>query len=297
MNKVLVIVGPTAIGKSTLGVELAKQFNGEIISGDSIQVYQGLDVGSGKIMTNEMAGIKHHGIDILAANDKYSVCDFQINCRKYIDDISARGKLPIIVGGTGLYIKAAIYDYHFENQEELNVDELQIYTNQELYDELLSLDPKSLETIHVNNRQRLIRALALARNDTLKSDGIDKQKHELVYDTLIIGLTTDRQEVYNRINQRVDLMMEDGLLQEVDNLLKNHVEFDMQSMQGIGYRELANYYNKGVSLEDTVELIKRNTRRFAKRQYTWFNNQTPIKWFDINDKKQLVEEVNAWIKN
>ena len=297
MKKVLVIVGPTAIGKSGLSIDLAQQFNGAIISGDSIQIYKGLNIGSGKVTNDEMNNIKHYGIDILTPNDKYSVYDFQTNARKQIDEITNNNMLPIVCGGTGLYIKALLYDYTFSIQKDMDYAIYQNMSNQEIYDELLIKDPKSLDKIHINNRQRLIRALALADNDTIKSEQIDSQQHKLLYDALIIGLTADREEVYKRINNRVDIMFNQGLENEVKNLLNTGVNFDNQCMQGIGYKEFKEYILGNVSIEDTKELIKRNSRRYAKKQYTWFNNQTPIKWYDVKDKDMLIKEVIQWMQN
>ena len=297
MKKVLVIVGPTAIGKTNLSISLAKLFNGEIISGDSIQVYKGLDIGSGKITTKDMDNIKHYGIDILDNKDNYSVYDFQSNAREYINTIISNNKLPIVCGGTGLYIKALLYDYIFSDNISIDYSIYDNLSNQEIYNRLLIKDPKSLDTIHINNRQRLVRALALADNNKPKSKQIDKQEHKLIYDALIIGLTTDREQVYNRINNRVDIMFKEGLIEEVNNLINSGISFDNQCMQAIGYKEFKYYYNNELEIKEVKELIKRNSRRLAKKQYTWFNNQTKIKWYDINDYELLVNEVKLWMKN
>lgn len=278
MQKVLVIVGPTASGKSSFGIKCAKLFNGEIISGDSIQIYKGLDIGSAKIKEDEMDGIKHHLIDIKDPKDNYSVKEFQEIARKLIDEISARGKLPIVVGGTGLYIKALLYDYEFFDEQEKDnpFDEL---TNEEIYNILLKEDPKCLEKIHVNNRKRLVRALnVFKKHGTGISEIKDKQEHKLIYDAKIIGLTKDREILNEQINKRVDLMFEEGLVEEIDGLLNNGVLFSDQSMQGIGYKEFKDYYDGNKTLEEVKETIKLNTRHFAKRQYTWFNNQMEVDW-------------------
>ena len=297
MIKVLVIVGPTAIGKTSLSISLAKQFNGEIISGDSIQIYKGLDIGSGKVLESEMDNIKHYGIDILNPNDNFSVYEFQTKAREYINNINDNGKLAIICGGTGLYIKALLYDYIFVDQKELDYSIYDNLSNQQIYNQLLDKDPKSLDKIHINNRQRLVRALAMADNNIIKSEQIDSQEHKLIYDAMIIGLTDDREEVYNRINMRVDNMFNIGLEKEVRDLIDKGITFDNQCMQAIGYKEFKAYFDNEITLEETKELIKRNSRRYAKKQYTWFNNQTPIKWFKNKEYDVLVDEVKQWIKN
>ena len=297
MIKVLVIVGPTAIGKTSLSISLAKQFNGEIISGDSIQIYKGLDIGSGKVLESEMDNIKHYGIDILNPNDNFSVYEFQTKAREYINNINDNGKLAIICGGTGLYIKALLYDYIFVDQKELDYSIYDDLSNQQIYNQLLDKDPKSLDKIHINNRQRLVRALAMADNNIIKSEQIDSQEHKLIYDAMIIGLTDDREEVYNRINMRVDNMFNIGLEKEVRDLIDKGITFDNQCMQAIGYKEFKAYFDNEITLEETKELIKRNSRRYAKKQYTWFNNQTPIKWFKNKEYDVLVDEVKQWIKN
>ena len=289
MKKVVVIVGPTAVGKSSAGVKIAKDFNGEIISGDSIQVYQGLDIGSGKVMDEEMENIIHHNIDILDAKQQYSVANFQYDSRNLIDEISNKHKLPIIVGGTGLYIKACLYDYVFSEQEEYDLSKYQSMSNEQMYEMLEKLDPNSLKTIHVNNRQRIIRALSMAENGVIKSDVIDKQNKEMLYDALIIGLTADRGLLYERINQRVINMFNDGLEKEIDSLLQGGVKFSDLSMQGIGYKEWKEYYDQQIELGDVMQQIQVHSRQFAKRQYTWFNNQMDVNWLDINDNEFMVK--------
>lgn len=297
MKKVLVVVGPTAIGKSAFGVKLAKLFNGQIISGDSIQVYKGLDIGSGKITEEEKQGIPHYGIDCLSPYSNYSVFDFQKMARFHIDNISDAGSLPMIVGGTGLYIKACLYDYVFEENLTLDLTIYEAFTNEQLVKRLDVVDPKSLETIHINNRKRLIRALAMAEQATSKSDLADSQMHQPIYDILVIGLTSDREVVYQRINQRVEQMIEQGLVKEIQSLLADGLTFEHQSMQAIGYREFKPYFDQEATLEQVIENIQRNTRRFAKRQYTWFNNQIAIKWFDIEHLETAIQEVKQWKDN
>lgn len=293
MNKVLTIVGPTAVGKTDFGIECAKTFNGEIISGDSIQIYKGLDIGSAKPTKEELSQAKHYLIDIKEANDNYSVKQFQDLGREYIKKISDENKLPIIVGGTGLYIKALLYDYEFfeEEQEDNQYEEL---TNEQIYELLKQKDPKALESIHINNRKRLVRALNIFEKHNKGISQIKQdQKHQPIYDCEIIGLTTSRENLYNRIDLRIDKMIKDGLIDEIKSLLDKGIAFDNQCMQAIGYKEFRDYFNNTKSLEECIEQVKTNSHHFAKRQYTYFNNQMNIKWFE--DKKQALEEVKKWL--
>ena len=238
MEKVLVIVGPTAVGKSSFGIKCAENFNGEIISGDSIAIYRGLDIGSAKPNIDEQNKVKHYLIDIKDPDDNYSVKQFQELSRHYIDQISKDNKLPIIVGGTGLYIKASLYDYVFFDEEKED-NQYEDLSNEQIYERLKQVDPKALEKIHINNRKRLIRALNIyEKNNKGISEIKDSQEHKPIYDCLIIGLTTDRETLYKRINDRVDKMIDDGLIQEIKDLLDKGITFDNQSMQGIGYKEL-----------------------------------------------------------
>ena len=295
MQKVLVIVGPTAVGKTDFGIECANTFNGEIISGDSIQIYKGLDIGSAKPTKEELSKAKHHLIDIKEADENYSVKQFQELGRQCIEDISKRGKLPIIVGGTGLYIKACLYDYVFfdEDEEDFQYPDL---SNEELYELLKQKDPEALEKIHVNNRKRLIRALNIYEKHHKGISDIKKeQEHKPIYDCLIIGLTADKEILYQRINQRVDRMMKEGLIKEIDGLLKKGISFEKQSMQGIGYKEFKAYYDKEKTLEECVEDVKKNSRHFAKRQYTFFNHQLNVNWF--TDRDEAMKMIEGWMKN
>lgn len=293
MQKVLAIVGPTAVGKTSFGIECANLFNGEIISGDSIQIYKGLDIGSAKPNKKELSEAKHYLIDIKKANDNYSVKQFQDLSREYINKISNDNKLPIIVGGTGLYIKAALYDYVFFDEDSKD-NQYEDLTNEQLYNLLKDKDPKALEKIHINNRKRLIRALNIyEKHDKGISEIKDSQKHKPIYDCLIIGLTCDREELYKRIDDRVDKMIEEGLLKEIEGLLNEGITFNNQSMQAIGYKEFKDYFENNKTLEEVIEDIKRNTRHFAKRQYTFFNNQLDVKWFTNKDDALL--EVKKWL--
>ena len=293
MNKVLLIVGPTAVGKTQFGIECAKLFNGEIISGDSIQIYKGLDIGSAKPNKEELSSTKHHLIDIKKPSEGYSVKEFQDLGRECIDDLISKNMLPIVVGGTGLYIKALIYDYHFyeEFKEDDQYEEL---SNEQLYNILKEKDPKALESININNRKRLVRALNVYEKHNIGISTIkDNQAHTPIYDCLIIGLTAPREELYKRIDDRVDKMIHDGLINEIDELLKSGVSFDNQSMQAIGYKEFKDYFENQKTMEECIESVKKNSRHFAKRQYTFFNNQMNVEWFE--DSEAALERVNEWL--
>lgn len=299
MDKLIFIVGPTGVGKSKIAVKLAKKYNGEIISGDAFQIYNELNIGSAKISKDEMQGIKHYMINELSYKDSYSVKDFQQKARALIKDITSRGKLAIVCGGTGLYINSLLYDYKF-NDEEVN-EEYNLYldtlSNDELYMMLSKADFEACKSIHINNRKRIIRALLINHSGIKKSDNIKNQTHELQYDAKIIGLTMDREKLYTKINERVDTMFSEGLSNELDILYYDGV-FNLQSMQGIGYKEFKYYYSDEITLEIVKEEIKRNTRKFAKRQYTWFNNQMDVEWYDVNTdfNEELENNIEKWLK-
>ncbi|NLC96953.1 MAG: tRNA (adenosine(37)-N6)-dimethylallyltransferase MiaA [Erysipelotrichaceae bacterium] len=301
MKKVLIIVGPTGAGKSEFSIELAKRFNGSIISGDSIQVYKGLNIGSAKITEKEMQNIDHYGIDILENTDNYSVADFQKLARNYIDIIIKQNKLPMIVGGTGLYIKACLYDYNFIKQETNEVeDDYDTKTNEELYSLLEEVDFESTKKIHINNRKRVIRALRLKNLGKSKSELESLQKKELIYDAFIVGCSMPRDLLYERINQRVIKMIELGLEKEIKSLLDSGINFDNQSMQGIGYKEWKEYFEGNIDINEVIRLIQRNSRSFAKRQYTWFNNQMEVNWINMLDDKEIEyisTRIEQWIKD
>ena len=293
MKKVLSIVGPTAVGKTNFGIECANTFNGEIISGDSIQIYKGLDIGSAKPTKQELSQAKHNLIDIKEPTDNYSVKQFQDLGRECIEKIHNENKLPIIVGGTGLYIKALLYDYEFFDEDEQD-NQYEELSNEQLYEELKKKDPKALEKIHINNRKRLVRALNIfEKHNKGISEIKDNQEHKPIYDCLIIGLTTSRDNLYNRIDQRIDKMIEDGLVDEIKGLLDKGINFDNQCMQGIGYKEFREYFDGSKSLEECIEQVKTNSHHFAKRQYTFFNNQMDIKWYESTS--EALEEVKKWL--
>lgn len=302
-NQVLVIIGPTASGKTKLSIALAKFFNGEIISGDSMQIYRGLDIGTAKVTQEEMDGVVHHLIDCRQFNENYSVSDFQQEVRKLIAEISARNHLPIIAGGTGLYIRAALYDYHFDDDgHDVNFSKKYAhYNNQKLHAHLASFDPKSAKEIHPNNRQRVLRAIEIYETTgKTKSAQIEADLSQPLYNVFTIGLDIDRKKLYERINQRVDEMFAAGLVTEFENILKQGANENMQSMKAIGYRELFDYVNHKCTLEEVKDKICLDSRRYAKRQMTWFKHQMPVSWVkvDLDDFSKTVngarEQVSTW---
>lgn len=302
MKKILVIVGPTGVGKTSLSVNLAKKFHGEIISGDSMQVYKEMSIGTAKIKEKEKKNIPHYLVDTFHFDEEYNVKKFQSLSRKYIDEISSHGHLPIICGGTGLYIKSSIYDYKFleQKQDDEFISYLKCLSSDQLWGLLKVIDPKVCETIHHNNRQRIIRALSMAHDGEKKSDIVDAQKHEPIYDSFIVGLTMERGQLYERINNRVDIMMDEGLFDEIDRLVKSKENiWNLQSFKGIGYKEWIDYYTGNATKEECVEKIKKNSRNFAKRQYTWFRNQMQVHWYDVTKQdyiEQIRKDIELWLK-
>lgn len=282
---VIVIVGPTGVGKTKLSIELAKKYNGEVINADSTQVYRKMDIATAKVTVEEMDGVVHHLLDIRNMDEDYSVYDFQNDCRNCINDIISRGKTPIIAGGTGLYVKAALYDYKFD-LESSNFD-YSSYSNDKLYERLLSIDPDS--SIHKNNRKRIERALSYY--DSTGGILSEKEKTDkLLYDCVFIGLTTDRNVLYDRINKRVDIMVSNGLLDEAKRIYDSGVR-SKAVMTPIGYKELFSYFSGDCGFDEAISLIKQRSRNYAKRQYTWFNNQMNINWFDV-DFNNFLNTVN-----
>ena len=292
---IIVITGPTGVGKTKLSIELAKKYNAEIINGDSVQIYRGLDIGSAKVTEEEKEGIIHYLFDIRDVTEDYSIYDYQKDCRKVIDDILKRGKNVIIVGGTGLYIKSALYDYTL-NDIKNNDNQYEGISTEELYQELINLD-KDIK-IDKFNRRRVVRALNYFK-DNGKSISENKDGNKLLYDAIFIGLTMDnREKLYQRINDRVDKMVCNGLLDEV----KAFYDRDIRTkplLSGIGYKELYSYLDGNISLEEAISLIKRNSRRYAKRQYTFFNHQFNMKWFNVNIDNfgKTIDEVCNYIDN
>ncbi|GGK13025.1 tRNA dimethylallyltransferase [Caldalkalibacillus thermarum] len=301
MNKdrLLSIVGPTAVGKTKLSIELAKAFDGEIISGDSMQVYKGMDIGTAKIKEEEKEGIPHYLIDILEPHEDFSVSHFQNLTKSYIKEINRRGRLPILVGGTGLYVQAVTHDFHFAEKNNPALREkwkrfLAEHGKEALYKELQTRDPAYAARLHPNNTRRVIRALEILETTGKSMAHYQQDWHRRSpYDLVMIGLTMEREKLYQRINQRVDQMMEQGLVEEVKQLLARGVPKSSTSMQAIGYKEIVRYLEGELTLDEAVELIKRNTRRYAKRQLSWFRRMDEIRWFEVTDHRQF----SAVVKN
>lgn len=296
MKKVLVIVGPTGVGKTSLGIFLAKRYRTGIISGDSIQVYKGLNIGSGKVTEEEMQSVPHYLLDIQNPNVPYSSKDFQLAARSFIDQMD----FPMIVGGTGLYLKACLYDYTFEEEHAWNAEKYAGMSKEELYRELLKADPQQAKKIHPNNVRRVLRALEIYESTgTRMSETIAKQNHEPLYDCYLVGCTMEREQLYARINARVDQMFEDGLLEEVRGLLHEGYTFSDPGMRGIGYKEFEPYFKAECSLESVKEEIQKHSRNYAKRQYTWLNHQMDVHWYDmnrVNIREEIAADVEAWRK-
>ena len=289
MKDIIVIVGPTGVGKTKLSIELAKKLDAEIINGDSVAIYKELDIGSAKPTIEEREGIPHHLIDIRDVEEDYTVFEYQKDVRKTIEEINSRNKRIIIVGGTGLYIKAALYDYRFNKEE--NENKYINLTNEELYKKILKIDPNS--KVDKDNNRRLIRELINLENNAENNYG-DKLLYK---DVIFIGLTTDRKTLYEKINNRVDIMLENGLIEEAKyfyNLDKNAKSLKTV----IGYKELFKYFDNEITKEEALELIKKNSRHYAKRQYTWFNNKMNINWFTTyyDDFTSTVSNVESFIE-
>lgn len=300
MNQLIVVAGPTASGKTSLSIQLAKQLNTEIISADSMQIYRYMDVGSAKPTAEEMDGVVHHLIDEVSPFEEFSVKQYTDLAKKAIEEIQSKGKIPIIVGGTGLFINSVIDNIAFsetENDENIR-RELNQYAkkngNQALHKILEEIDYDSAEKIHYNDVKRTVRAIEVFRTTGVPmSEHIRRSKMlPSPYDLFYIGLTMDRTVLYEKINQRVDRMMENGLLEEVKKLLSMGLDDSYQSMQGIGYKELIWFLQDRMPLEKAIEMIKQESRRYAKRQLTWFKRDKRIQWFD-SSKPRLTERVTG----
>ena len=288
LKPLVILVGPTAVGKTAASIGLAKALNGEIISGDSMQIFRGLDIGTAKITKEEMQGVPHHLIDIKEPWETFSVAEFKRLADEAIADIHARGKLPIIVGGTGFYINSVLYEYHFgeADTDEAYRAELEQYAeahgNDALWHILQEKDPDSAAKLHSNDTKRVIRALEVLHVTGIpaskRQSTVDKQT--MRYNAVYIALNMPREVLYDRINRRVDIMIQDGLEAEVRTALANGTEQDALSMTSIGYRQMIQYFNEEISFDRAVELIKRDTRHFAKRQLTWFRHDPNIQWVD-----------------
>ena len=287
---VIVVTGPTATGKSDLGIFLAQRLNGEIINADSTQIYKGMDIATNKV--KDTCNIPHHLFNEKDLLEDYNVFDYQKDARIIIDDIISRGKVPIIVGGTGLYINACLYDYNFTSKTH---DEYLGVSNDELYKMLLKVDPNT--NIHMNNRVRVISALNYYTENGKPYSEKEKNTN-LLYDTIFIGLTADREELYNKINNRVDEMIKKGLIEETKYLYDLNIR-SKAVMTPIGPKELFDYFDGKVKINEAIDTIKSKSRKYAKRQYTWFNHKLPIKWFSVNyeDFSETENEILKYIIN
>lgn len=294
--KVVVICGPTASGKTKLGIDIANAINGEIISCDSMQIYKKMDIGTAKPTKEEQSQAVHHLIDFVEPNERYSVADFKIDAEKKIKDIIQRGKTPILVGGTGLYINSLIYNINYkedvfdeEYRKKLDNIELEI-----IYKKALEIDPESMKKISANDRKRISRVLEIYHATGKTKTEIEKEsRKEVMYDYKIFVLNMDREKLYERINKRVDLMIEAGLIEEVKSIINEYKDFPT-AMQGLGYKEVVQYLNGDFSKEEMIEKIKQESRHYAKRQLTWFRSYKNAKWLDTYDKNNvdiILEEI------
>ena len=300
---IVVLTGPTAVGKTELSIQLAKVIGGEIISADSMQVYKHMDVGSAKITPEEMDGVRHYLVDELEPFDEFHVVKFQEYAQKYLNEIYAHGKIPIIAGGTGFYIQALLNDIDFTEQESDSAYRKELealaeeHGNQYLHDRLKEVDPESAEAIHPNNRKRVIRALEFYQETGRKisEHNAKEQMRTSPYNFAYFVLNDERSHLYKRIDARVDKMIEDGLEAEVRRLKEMGCTKDMVAMQGIGYKEMLSYLDGSYSLEEAVYIIKRETRHFAKRQITWFKRERDVIWLNKNEFDYKNEAIPAYM--
>ncbi|MCI1696674.1 tRNA (adenosine(37)-N6)-dimethylallyltransferase MiaA [Aneurinibacillus aneurinilyticus] len=286
-EKVLAIVGPTSVGKTALSLELGRRFAGEIISGDSMQFYRGMDIGTAKATESERLLVPHHLIDIRDPDEEITVAEFQQLCTECIATINGRGKLPMLVGGTGLYVQSVLYDYKFSTagEDEAYREELtvfaEIHGREALHAKLLDIDPETAGRLHPNDVKRIIRALEIYHVTGTPMSQYQSRSEESPYDLLLVGLNMDRALLYERINQRVDIMIAEGLIEEVKKLMAQGYDASLRSMQALGYKEMIAYINGALAYEEAIELLKKRTRNFAKRQLTWFRAMKDIVWFDV----------------
>lgn len=286
-EKVIVICGPTASGKTALSIELAKQINGEIISADSMQIYKDMNIGTAKPTKEEMQGIKHYLLDCVSPEERYSVAQYKQDAKDAIKQILEKGKTPIIVGGTGLYVDSLIYEIEYKNIEfdEKYRKELENIAESEglekLYKKAVEIDPIAMEKISPNDQKRIMRVLEIykATGKTKTEQEIESRKNPVEYDYKIYAINWDREELYQRINKRIDIMIEQGLIKEVKNILEKYEKFPT-AMQGLGYKEVVDYLNRTYTKEEMIEKLKMETRRYAKRQLTWFRKNKQTIWLD-----------------
>ena len=302
----IILTGPTAVGKTALSIELAKDLNAEIISADSMQIYEYMDVGSAKVTKEEMDGVIHHLIDEVKPDYAFSVSEFQKRANKSIKDIDDRGKKVLVTGGTGLYLNSLIYDMDFakSNSNSKLREELELELKENgidyMHEKLRALDEDAANRIHKNNTKRVIRALEVCLDGKKMQDFSTELKYNENYQPIIIVLNRDREVLYERINKRVDLMMENNLIDEVKHLLDIGYDKNLISMQGIGYKEIVKYLEGEYSLDEAIEIIKRDSRRYAKRQITWFKRYKESKWFDLDkydNSEILKEDILNYIEN
>lgn len=293
-NQLIVIMGPTAVGKTSLGITLAKKYNGEVVNGDSLQVYKKLDIGTAKVTKEEMDGVPHHLIDIVEVDDPFTASDFKIAAEKAIADIQSRGKTPILVGGSGLYIQGLIENLSFGNAGEDRVlrkqleEELKRTSPEEMWQKLASMDAEAAQNIHPNNSRRVIRALEAISVSGKKFSEQNSKFSENTYDVLLISLNCDRALLYERINYRVELMVDQGVLKEAQMLFERMNHDQNQAHKGIGYKEWFPYFEGRMSFEDALATVQQNSRRYAKRQLTWFRNRmSNVHWFDVTAEGYL----------
>lgn len=301
----IVIAGPTAVGKTKTSIELAKKLNGEIISADSMQVYKYMDIGTAKPTVEEMQGITHYLIDEFYPDDEFNVAIFKRKAKEYIDKIYSKGKIPIIVGGTGFYIQSIIYDINFEDtdtdeQYRSELTQLAIDKgNDYVHDMLREVDPVSADAIHKNNLKRVIRALEYHKQtgETISSHNEREKQRETPYNLGFFVLNMDRERLYERIDLRVDIMIEQGLFDEVKSLLDKGYTKDLVSMKGLGYKEIIDYYEGNITKEEAIYILKRDTRHFAKRQLTWFKRERDVNWVDVGELGLDIEKIKRNIEN
>ncbi len=301
MNKVIVIAGPTATGKTALSVELAKAFSGEVISADSVQIYKQLNIGSAKPEEAEKQGIPHHMMDFLDPGTSFNVADFCALAKMKIDEIHARGNIPIIAGGTGLYISSLINNISFVKEETNEGVRDALYREMEevgeiaMHEKLKEIDPEAAQKIHPNNKKRVIRALEifLTTGKTMTEQNALSKNEPSPYEFILVGLNIEREKLYERIDKRVEIMVERGLFSEVEGILAKGISRDAQSMQGIGYKEAVLFLEGEISKTKSIELIQKNSRNYAKRQLTWFKRE-PYKWFDALSST-LFEDVKLYL--
>jgi tRNA dimethylallyltransferase len=302
--KVIVICGPTASGKTALSIELAKKINGEIVSADSMQIYKDMDIGSAKPTVEEMQGIKHYLLDFVLPSKRYSVADYKKEATKAIEDIISKGKTPIVVGGTGLYVDSLIYNIDYPemefDEEYRNVLEERVEKEglQKLYEEAKQIDIEAMEHISPNDKKRILRVLEVYHQTgkTKTEQEKESRKNEVPYEYHVFALTMDREKLYDRINKRVDIMVEQGLIDEVKNIVKKYSEYPT-AMQALGYKEIKEYLDGKISKEEAIEKVKHETRKYAKRQLTWFRKNKQTIWIDaLNNKEEniniILEEIN-----